>query len=386
MSDIASVEAITSFERFLSLEEEWGKLLAASASRNVALTFDWFSAWWKGFGGDKELRVLRVSDAQGVLGIAPLMKVRGTYRGLPVSEVRFMENEHSPSCEFIIRREPQLFAKTVIAYLEESEKGWHQVRLQNIPKESLTFGALSAALEGKRGLHGIAEGLRSPYITINGTWEQFLNGRSKKFRKTLRNKMNRKDKETHCEITRVEESARHEELLAMMYRISEKSWKGSVNQELSASEENKAFFGELTKAARRNKWLRVWQLAIEGEPVAYEYHLCYGGSIYALRSDYDEHYRLHSPGSLLDMHVVENAFSSPGGKEGAKADGSAWEEYNMCGSSDFYKLNWTSTIREHARVIFYGRSLYSRLLHAGEFVLLPWARKLPFYERLRVYK
>ena len=49
---------------------------------------------------------------------------------------------------------------------------------------------------------GIKESIESPFILINSDWETFFSGRSQRFRKSLRNKINRANKSAGISIER----------------------------------------------------------------------------------------------------------------------------------------------------------------------------------------
>ncbi len=55
------------------LASDWEKLLCASSSNTIFLTWDWITAWWSAYGAPGELRILTAYDDNGTLcGIAPL--------------------------------------------------------------------------------------------------------------------------------------------------------------------------------------------------------------------------------------------------------------------------------------------------------------------------
>jgi CelD/BcsL family acetyltransferase involved in cellulose biosynthesis len=110
----------------------------------------------------------------------------------------------------------------------------------------------------------------------------------------------------------------------------------------------------LSETACKNGWLEIWVLRSNGKPVAYEYHLRYKDKVHAMRADFDETYRNHHPGSVLDARIVQALFND------------RVREYDLGGSADLYKLNWTSHIRKHRQFMVFQRSCWGALLYLME--------------------
>ena len=112
-------------------------------------------------------------------------------------------------------------------------------------------------------------------------------------------------------------------------------------------------------------WLVIWLLHLNGEPIAFEYHLRYNGTLHALRASHKEAYSSISPGVFLDYHIMENVFES-----------GIIHEYDLGGSADFYKRKWTKYHRNHINVHIFKKSIYSTLLHMYEYRLVPLVKHL----------
>ncbi|OGS35284.1 MAG: hypothetical protein A2293_15015 [Elusimicrobia bacterium RIFOXYB2_FULL_49_7] len=365
-----TIETVTTIEGFLAFENVWNKLLEKCRNENLCLTFEWFSSWLAGFGTGKSLFVLVIRKGGAIIGFAPLMITHTRYRNLPASEIGFIQNDYSPSADFIISESQAEAISAVVDYLLALQN-WDVISLRNLPKDSPNYGTLVQILAQKGIIYGTGRGLCSPFIKIQTDWETFMSSRTRKFRKAIRNKMNRIKKCGTYDIKIVDKIDGDNNVLEHIFAISKNSWKADYDKDIVSSDNNMRFFTALSKTAARKGWLKIWLLNVNGKPVAYEYHLAYKGRLHALRSDYDRNYRLSSPGSILDLHIVENAFSGQ------------VTEYDMCGSSDFYKLNWTSDIREHARVLIFRDTVYGRMLYFLEFKVISLLKKYEPVKKLR---
>jgi CelD/BcsL family acetyltransferase involved in cellulose biosynthesis len=95
----------------------------------------------------------------------------------------------------------------------------------------------------------------------------------------------------------------------------------------------------------------MWLAYLDGRPVAMEYQLTYGGSVHALRADFDAALEQVSPGSYLFRHLLERLF-----QHGAAQfpDGAA--QYLMGPGDNAYKMRWTSDGHPLQRVTVYNRT------------------------------
>lgn len=363
MKQNITLEIIDKFEDFRNLENIWNTTLEKSGSDYVCLTFEWIKAWWLAFGKENGLWIVLFKKDHEVIGIAPLMRNNGKLRGLPIKEIGFIQNDNSPRSDFIIAENREEVIEKMIEYLMEIKK-WDIMNLVNIPEESPNFDILEEALRRKNMLFGIKNGLRSPYIKISSDWPAFFAGRSQKFRKVLRNKINRMNRTGPYSIRKTDNISNVQGVLNNIFEVSKKSWKADYGKDITSTEENIKFFKALAEESNKNGLLNIWTLDINDTPIAYEYHLSYKNRVYALRADYNESYSENSPGSVLDMNIIKNYFESN------------LAEYDLCGSDNFYKRNWTQDIRHHARFLVFQNNHYGRFLYILEFKVIGFLRAL----------
>jgi len=358
------IEAITNFDDFLKLEQDWNSVLESSGSDHVCLTFEWFKAWWQSFGENKQLFVLRIKDGNEVIGMAPLMIERSSYRGIPVREMKFIENENSPKSDFIISKSPEKALDAIFEVFIEHKNIWDLIRLNNIPRESPNFEILQKSAKNHDLLFGVKEGYFSPFVKIDKSWNVYYEGLSKKFQKYLRYKTNKASRKGGFEIKKIENLSNNREILQKISEISKNSWKGKIKRDIACTPTNQLFFERLTRIAESKGWLNIWLLEINGQTVAYEYKLHYKNSVCGMRSDFDEKYDDISPGAVLRLGVLKNAFEDN------------LKEFDMGAGEQLYKKNWTDDTREHARVLVYKKDLLGYILYFIEFRVIVFLKKL----------
>lgn len=360
------IDFISELSEFRRLRSAWNELLKSQPSENmVFLTHEWFHCWWKRFSKASHLYVIVAKDNDKIIGIAPLMIRKVFFRGLPVKLVSFIENGNSLHNNFIVDKARR--TKVLQAIIEElfrRKQEWDLIEINNIPEDSLNIGILRDILIKKSILFAEKNGLNSPYLKIELDWESYLKRRSGKSRKTLRNIQNRFKKQGDFLIQRIDDLEGYEKVKPQLYDIARNSWMEEIGDSLN-SPANRLFFDELSHAASERGWLIIWLLQLNGEPIAFEYHLKYKGKVHALRASHKKTYSNMSPGVFLDYHIIKHLFESRD-----------IDEYDLGGSADFYKRKWTKDHRNHINVHIFKKSIYSRLLYLYEYALIPLIKRL----------
>ncbi len=359
------IDEIRLASQFDVLREDWEKLLEGSGRVSPFLTHDWFRCCLESYGKGRELSILTVRDSSDLLGIAPLWRYHDTVRGIRVRTIAFITTLDTPIADFVIsetRREEILMAILQYLYTHRG-RFWDMLSLHRWPAESPNREVLQRILQGQGKRCLISTSSMMPYIPIQGEWDTFLQTLSTRFRKTHRNIINRVGKLRNVEIQCYGEDG-NSSLFNEVVAISEKSWKQKEGIAIGSKKEFKHFFSMLTHLAGQKKWLMVWLLKVNSVPVAMEYDLKYGKTVYALRADFDEAYKEYSPGSYLEYQIVKHLFEA------------GYQEYNTGPGMNSYKLHWTDKIKENMSFRIYNDNLKGRILWILETKLFPLARRV----------
>ncbi|HEY6331603.1 MAG TPA: hypothetical protein VI756_19920, partial [Blastocatellia bacterium] len=140
-----SIRKVTTQAEFDGLEPVWNSLLESSASKTIALTWEWQSTWWAVFGRKgRELNILVTSQNGEIVGIAPLLKRSVLHYGLLFTRLEFIgtgEDEAEEICseylDFIIRHglEADVTA-AIMRYVREVDDSWDEIALEAIDAAS----------------------------------------------------------------------------------------------------------------------------------------------------------------------------------------------------------------------------------------------------------
>ncbi len=347
------IELVTHPDRFSELEGKWAALLERCERSCVFLTHAWYRSWWASFGQGKQLCVPLAWRGEDLVGAGALCIDPAHFRGLPVRRLGFLANGYSTEADFLLAdASPHVLAE-LLAHLVQEVDLWDWMELTRVPSDSPTLRYLqnSPAL-----LHRLRSDLCVPYIPVQGEWDALLAQRSRNFRRTIHRRHNLLERSGR-EVSVVRLRTPDEILRALPHvrRISGRSWKAQHAKSLQDHPQAAEFLERLVGEMGSQGGVELWMLLFDRQPVAFEYHLTYGGVTCPIRADFDEAHRDLSPGAHLEHEILRTLHQSP--PQGVV-------EYNTCADGYAYERRWTNCLRRYHRAWAFRRSPYGRLLYA----------------------
>ena len=270
------------------LRAEWSPL--SLASRNIFATYEWVTVWQRHFGASKRLVTVSGRDASGQLvTVIPLSVSR---KG-PMRIARFAgygpADQLGPVCRPADRA---MAAGALVRALRGLPGGW-----------DLFLGTQLAVDEGWAQLIGgpVLRRQSSPLIRsgVDG-WDRHLIGEGSK---RLRRKERAVAREHSLRYRLADDPDRLPQDLDHLFALHRLRWRAESPFSLS-----EAFHREFATVALERGWLRLWMLELDGEVVAAQYGMRYGGRESVYQFGRDPRLREASLGTLMLAHVVSSAF------------------------------------------------------------------------------
>jgi CelD/BcsL family acetyltransferase involved in cellulose biosynthesis len=328
---------------------EWDEL----ADRVAAPPFlrpGWFAAWWTAFGrGTLEILVLR---RYGVLAaVLPLARRLGCLRSL--------SNWHTPAYAAVTEpgAEPLLAVMLLACVAREVTLAFVDPTSRFV-KECI--GATNSS--GGRALTRVVE--RSPYLPLDGAWDEFERDRFSSKRRAIRRQRLRQLSEAGAVSFEVSAGGDGlEARLAEGLAVEARGWKGKAGTAILSRPESRRFYGDVARWAAARGELRLGFLRTEGRPIAFDLALEAGDAHYLLKTGYDPDYRRFAPGIELRADMVARAFARGVGA------------YEFLGQDAEWKREWTDLRHDRATVQLYPTGPAARLQWATQKRVAPVARR-----------
>jgi CelD/BcsL family acetyltransferase involved in cellulose biosynthesis len=351
------VQTVTSEREFLELERVWDQVTAAADTRNPFLEFAWAQSWWECFGGSAELHVLVLWDGADPIAIVPLMTTRVRMFGIPLRRLGFFYNSHVPRTDLLIARRPAECYRAIWRHLRACQ--WDLLQLCQLPEDSAALDEI-VELAGRDG-HPVCTwaSSESPYVSLDGTWQEYQQTLTAKFRSNLRNRTKRLNQVGPVRMETIVTARDLGSALDEAFALEASAWKGEEGTAIACQESLRRFYRLFGERAAERGWLQLNFLRAGSRRVAFDYSLRYRDRILLLKLGYDAAFAPYSPSNLLLGEALEDAFAR------------GLERYDFLGDFAEWKRCWAKDSVAHRWVFVFSKRVRGRLAHFAKCGLAP---------------
>jgi CelD/BcsL family acetyltransferase involved in cellulose biosynthesis len=332
------------------LAAEWSDL----TSRLTApphLQSGWAEAWWRAFGlGTPELRVLRREGRlSGVLPIARRNKL-----------LESPANYHTPG--FGLLAEDPSAAAALSAELFSDDPIHVSLTSLDPDSESLDTFRLAAEDAGYRVV--IRPFIRSLYLDVRGSWEEYEHDLSRNLLRDLRKSSRSLEREGKVSVGIMRGGEQLDQCLREAFVVEASGWKGAAGTAIQSDPRTQRFYTAIGRWAAERGTLRLYTLRVDRRPLAMCFALQEHGICHLLKAGYDPAFGSYSPGKLLMHAMFRDCFES-----GAR-------RIELNGDAEPYKLSWASESHEYKRLEAFAPSVAGQLAWAAFTYSRPVASRL----------
>lgn len=316
------VEWIEDLGRFTAIAPEWDRL--AERAGNPFARHAWLAAWWEAFGQGARPAVCVVWRGGDLAAALPLAAHRGRLRG--------WADDHTSVLGLAAADEAAMaaLARAVVA----------------APQSALVVPALDAGGHGLAALGSAAAaaGRRThvepqhvcPIVETAGDvalWRALSKPRWGAPLERFGRKMRREHEASFALVTAPEAALAE---LERGLRVEASGWKGRAGTAILSQPETARFYRTVAGAFHERGELRLSSISLDGRMVAFDLCVLSGGTLYLVKTGFDEQFRRLAPGLVLRLAVVERCF----------ADGIA--AHDLLGGDSGWKRKFATTERRHA--------------------------------------
>lgn len=235
---------------------------------------------------------------------------------------------------------------------------WDVLRFGRLIESGPIARQFAEYLAGSRLAHRIRCEQPSFFLELGESYEQFLAGRSAKFRNHLRRKARQLAAAGRLQILRAGRDLDVEEAYRHLLSIEERSWKHAHGTAVSAVPHQREFYRLLCDGLADRGQLHMLLMFLDDTPIAYDLGIVVADRYSYLKTSFVEGMRRFSPATVLRARLVEALIA-----EGVRSLDFPAEPY-------LWEKQWTETQRWHASVLVFNRTpkalLYRFLVRARE--------------------
>jgi CelD/BcsL family acetyltransferase involved in cellulose biosynthesis len=315
----------------------------------------WVEAWVRAFGWG-ELDAVEVRRGADLVALLPMLRSRNALRS--------PSNWHTPAFEPL--------------GIDAAARGELLKRLFGQPAATVELNHLgggatesdvvvqAAREQGRRVVPRAVA--RSPFIALEGSFEDYEASLSRNRRKALRRHRRRLEDEGALRFEVYDGRTDLEQLLAELFAVEASGWKGRNGTAISSQPETARFYADVARWAAARGWLRLAFHRLDGRPIACDFALEQGGVWYTLKAGYEEELRSFGPGALLlrdeIAHCCERGVS----------------RIELLGHDDSFKASWTDRSSERVSIKAFAKGPVSTARWAGA---ASWERARPLLRRAK---
>ena len=184
----------------------------------------------------------------------------------------------------------------------------------------------------------------SYFLGLGETYEQFLKGRSAKFRNHLRRKSRQLAAAGRLQVLRAGLNLGVEQAYRHLLTIEERSWKHAHGTAISAAPHQREFYRLLCDGSSDRGRLHLMLMYLDDTPIAYNLGITAADRYSYLKTSFDEGLRRFSPATVLRARLVEALIAEGVRSLDFPAEPYQWEE------------QWADTLRWHVSVLVFNRT------------------------------
>ncbi len=375
-------------DAFASLRSEWNDLLDRSFIASPFLTWEWMFTWWQSYcveDQDCELCIVVARHDGNLSALLPGYLRQHVFLGRRLHVFSFLGTDYESSdyLDMIASESaPASLATGMLRYLLSAESRISLLVLDNMLNPCRLIGPLESYARSHRCFMVNEVRNSCPYIPIEGDYEHFINGLSKRKNELLR-KTRRMANKFKAEISEVQDEANLTEGIGELFSLHEWRLRSENKETQFRADVRSRFHQRVSKLFMERDILRLLQLKVAGETIATIYGFEYGQEFFAYQTGMNPEWKRHSPLFVLWGKAIEYAF------------GKGLKRFDFMRGAHSYKWDWTDKKRDLYRIslpVSRGGRLALRAQHAGNTLkdalksVLPsgvWRRMSSIKERAR---
>lgn len=346
---MAQFDYYTWSQGFSRYSKAWDELVTAR-QLNPSLAPDWVDLSLRAHQLQENASLLVAMEDGSARAIVPLLRCNERILGIPLRVLGVGSNltAYHPSLatDGLDREAAEQILGGRIA------RRWDAFRFHAAVAPGDTLEALRTAAR-KLDLYWVElPGDRSPYLTIDQPWADYLAARSSNFRYNLQRKAKKFNKVPGAQFEWI--SATHDlsDVMRRVLDIEAASWKAEKGVAISQNPAERRYYEALLPALAGKGALVMNLLSIGGEPVAYTLCCHLRGWMGLLKTSFKSGFGDTAAGNHSMNEMVRRSFELNA------------REFDFLGDEDNYKLDWSPTVRQHVDFLCFSRTLRGRLVAA----------------------
>lgn len=303
------IEVIDNTTEFLCFEAQWRKLQRDCAVPTIFLTWEWISAWWAAYSDRKTPYLLKLYEADQLVGIAPFYLSSVKRFQFKFDTLRLMGDGSFDSdyLDFLsLPANEEKVAVAVMDFLQSSTAvEWGLVLLNEIPETSLHLASIKRITDSDNFYRNEQVG-QCPFVNLPDTWEDYLKTLKPRMRTKIRSLCRKLEENHQVEFETCSEIEELRSKLLSLFDLHHQRWELKDQQGVFARDAKRRFYRDMSEKFLENGWLRFYSLKVDGNYVAHQFCFEYQGIVSLLQEGFDPGWLNNGVGNVLRAYVIQD--------------------------------------------------------------------------------
>lgn len=290
------------------LEPYWNRLLAATPGATVFQTYEYQRTWWAHLGIACDLWIVVVLKDGAPVAIAPLQMSLLRWLGDDLRCLSFIGSAPESDRPRVLAanpsREPLL---ALAAYILSQANWWDHLLLAEQRPDDEFLAILTQQLRSAGYLVLREPGLACSIVSLRSTWSEFLSGKGRAVRKSIKRRNARLAEAGTPRFENVEPQHSPQQHLNRYLAVERASWKSGTTVGVGASSALLAFYRSLLDQFTAAGQVQFHFLSLDDRTIAATFGLVWNDCFYSLHVAHDEAFAELSPGVALTGMELQDA-------------------------------------------------------------------------------
>jgi CelD/BcsL family acetyltransferase involved in cellulose biosynthesis len=311
-----------------AIASDWCNLLKILPNRRFFHDYGWWKSYMDALDQEPDMVSFFVVRRGGrAVAILPLKRIKRKWCGLPVQEWELPRHLHKPLDDILSDRSvspTDIIAALTRTLREHSSGRWDVLSFSCVLKES----ALSEYVTGKHSRVVTALLKTCDCLACVSSYEDIAEKFSRNFRSNLNKARHKLAREQGVEFQSVTSQPELAASFADFLEIEVSGWKGTkgTGTAIKLHPDLVQFYQSLIDELGPYGALMINSLRVGDKPIASQFCVKDGDTLYVLKLAYDEDWSRVAPGNMLLEHVIQEGIRSK-----------AFQRVNLVGDPPWFK-------------------------------------------------
>jgi CelD/BcsL family acetyltransferase involved in cellulose biosynthesis len=301
------IRIVETLEEFDALEASWNRLAERTPSSFFS-SFDYIRTAWNHFHNPgHRLFVLVLSEASSVTAIAPFYIARRRLWATPYRVIQWIATWEGDRPTLLAEGSREVLWTEILRFLE-GQGGWEAVDLAEQPVEG-PDGQGWSFLPREGWFWETQRDAVDYYISLEGSWDDYLKGLASNPRKQWRQKTRRLSAaQGGSAVESVSDPQEMRAALARYVALEREGWKPQARIGVARNEGTLAFYGDLLEHLAAKGLARLHFFTSGGQDLAASISTLHEDVTYHWHTAYSPAHAAYSPGILLQAAMIQGLF------------------------------------------------------------------------------